>query len=119
MTAIRIWNLWACDHNGTPWHVGARRWVELHYSSDPVIPVLVEELDGSPIDPEATHYGWRDTGKSESPPCMIFPRVTASHLKPHMLLDMCFAYGMDVEVKAGKGNMVALRITRREEGGVL
>lgn len=114
MKAIRTWGLWASDNKGTPWHIGDRRWVELHLSSDPIIAVLVEELDCEPADPAVTHYGWRYTDKPDSTPCMIFPRTDAPHLKPHMFLDMCFAYGMEVEVNAGKGNMVALRITRRE-----
>lgn len=116
MNIIRTWNLWACDNKGTPWHIGARRWVELHFSSDPIIPVLVEELDCDPIDRSVTHYGWRDTGKPDSAPCMIFPRIDAPHLKPHTFLDMCFQYGMQSAIDAGKGNMVALRITSLGDG---
>lgn len=115
MKVVRTWELWAYDDKGTSWHVGAKRWVELHGLSDPLIPVLVEELDCDLVDIEVTHYGWRDADEPAGAPCMIFPRTDAPHLKPHMFLDMCFAYGMDVEVKAGKGNMVALRITRRVE----
>jgi hypothetical protein len=32
-----------------------------------------------------------------------------------MLLSMCFPYGLDAAIKSGDGNVVALRITERQE----
>lgn len=114
MNPSRTWNLWAYASRSTFWHIGAKRWVELHGLSDPIVPVLVEECTGDVLGSEVTHYGWEYTEKPGSV-TMIWPRATNNdRLKPWMSLEMCFAYGMQAEVDAGKGNMVALRITRRE-----
>ena len=44
-TVGRTWELWAQRHaNGKLWHVGSRRWVELHGSNFPLVPDLVEEI---------------------------------------------------------------------------
>jgi len=117
----RTWNLHAHASRGTYWHIGTERWVKLHGLTDPVVPVLLEEWLGDPRDPEVTHYGWEynakpGSGEYNAKPgsvTMIYPRAKGERpdLLPWLSLNMCFAYGMQAEIDAGKGKMVALRIT--------
>lgn len=104
--------------NGQLWHVGHKRWVQLHGISCPIVAVLVEQMDCDPTSPEVTHYGWWDLAtecqKESTEPTLIYPRTGRSgrpDITPWMLLGMCFAYGIDVEASSGKGRMVCLRIT--------
>ncbi len=120
MTSIgRTWELWACRYeSGTFMHVGARRWVELHYLPEPIVPVLVEEVLGDPLAPEVTHYAWEDTDRPRASPAMVQRRAHASpgiQRSAWMLLDMCFPYGVKAEVDAGRGKILALRITERAD----
>ncbi len=114
MTIGRTWALWADENRGTHWHVGARRWVELHGLPRPAVPVLVEEWTGDARAAEVTHYGWEYADKPGDA-TMIWPRARGddTSLSPWMSLDMCFAYGMQAEVDRGRGRMLALRITER------
>lgn len=114
----RSWNLHACASRGTYWHLSAKRWVELHGLKDPIVPVLAEEWLGEVRDPEVTHYGWEYTDKPGSV-TMIWPRAKGrADLVPWLSLNMCFAYGMQVEIDAGKGKMVALRVVQTEGSAV-
>jgi len=115
VNAPRTWNLYAHASRGTYWHIGNKRWVELHGLRDPIVPILVEEWVGDVRDPEVTHYGWEDADKPGKV-TMIWPRVSNNdRLPPWMSLNMCFAYGIQAEIDAGKGKMVALRVTERSE----
>lgn len=120
MSAVgRTWQLWACRYeNGKLRHVGSRKWVELHQLAHPVVAVLVEEILGDPYADEVTHYGWQYAEGSRyrhgDAPTMIQVRTgndPADPKRARMLLDMCFAYGIDADIERGEGRMVALRIT--------
>jgi hypothetical protein len=119
----RTWGLWAYRHaNGKLWHVGARKWVELHRLSHPLVAVLVEEILGDPYTDEVTHYGWQYAEGSRyrhgDLPTMIQVRTGNDPTNPkraRMFLDMCFPYGVDSAIERGDGSMIALRITERPE----
>lgn len=118
----RTWKLWALRYeSGKLWHVGERRWVELHGLSNPLVPVLVEEILGDPYDPAVTHYGWQyvegNKHRHGDNPTMIQVRTGSDPQNPKralMFLDMCFTYGLAAELAQGDGAVVALRITERE-----
>jgi hypothetical protein len=79
------------------------------------VSVIAEEWRGDVRDPEVTHYGWEYMDKPGSV-TMIWPRARGrDDLTPWLSLNVCFAYGMQAEIDAGKGRMVALRITQRSE----
>lgn len=108
----RAWSLHAHDVRGTYWHVGERRWVEMHGLTHPIVPVIAREHIGDARDPKVTHYGWEYANKPGRV-AMIWPRASGREdISPWMLLGMCFTYGMQAEIDAGKGKMVALRITQ-------
>lgn len=113
----RTWNLWAARReSGSLWYVGAKRWVELHGSKDPTVPVLVEEILGDDYAPEVTHYGWEYAEGnyahlSAQHPSMIHVRTGADPSRAKMFLDMCFPYGLHTSVERGEGRVVAMRIT--------
>jgi hypothetical protein len=114
------WALWAYRYeNGAFWHIGDRNWVKLHQLQNPLVPVLVEEILGDPYVPEVTHYGWRYAEGSQyrhnDVPTMIQIRTGADPKRAMMFLSMCFPYGLDIVIKQGDGNVVALRITERPE----
>lgn len=123
MNIGRTWKLWAYRQaNGKLWHIGERRWVELHQLSHPLVPVLVKEILGDSHVDEVTHYGWQYPEGSKyrhgDAPTMIQVRTGNDPKDPKralMLLDMCFAYGLDAAIKRGDGNVVAMRITERQE----
>ena len=122
MTIGRTWKLWAHRHeNGKLWHVGARKWVELHGLTHPLVAVLVEEILGDPYADEVTHYGWEYVENSKhrrDTPTMIQIRTGNDPSNPkraRMFLDMCFAYGVQAAIDHGEGNIVALRITEQPE----
>lgn len=83
-------------------NLGERWWVECHLLSDPIVAVAVEE---TPDGEEPTHWGWVRTG--DDAPIMIYPRKS--------LLEMCFPYGTDAEVEAGRGRVVRLTVTETAE----
>jgi hypothetical protein len=116
----RTWKLWAYRYeSGKLWHVGARRWVELHQLDHPLVSVLVEEILDSLYGDEVTHYGWQYVEGSRyrhgDSPTMIYVRAGNDPKRALMLLSMCFPYGLDAAVAQGDGNVVALRITERQE----
>lgn len=119
----REWKLWAYRYeNGELWHIGERRWVELHQLQRPLVSVRVEKILGDLYAPEITHYGWQYTEGSRhrhgDVPTMIQVRTGNDPKNPTralMFLSMCFPYGLDTAVKRGDGNIVALRITERQE----
>jgi len=118
VTIGRTWQLWATRHeNGALWHVGARRWVELHGSQDPIVAVLVEEILGDDYAPEVTHYGWQDAedrplrAGAREYPRMIQVRTGADPERAMMFLRMCFPYGLRAAIDHGDGRVVAMRIT--------
>jgi len=122
----RTWKLWAHRYDsGKLWHVGARKWVELHQLEHPVVAVLVEEVLGDPYADEVTHYAWQYVEGSRcrhgDVPTMIQVRTGNDPTNPkrgRMFLDMCFPYGVDASVACGDGNILALRITECQENAV-
>lgn len=119
----RTWKLWAYRYeSGKLWHVGEQRWVALHQLSHPLVPVLVEEILDDLYAPEVSHYGWQYVEGSRyrrgDAPTMIQVRTGDDPKDPKrglMFLSMCFAYGLDVAIGKGDGNVVAMRITVRQE----
>ena len=119
----RTWKLWAYRYeSGKLWHVGARGWVKLHGLDHPLVAVLAEEILGDRYASEVTHYGWQYAEGSryrhDDTPTMIQVRTGDDPKDPKralMFLDMCFPYGVAAAVKSGDGNIVALRITERQE----
>jgi hypothetical protein len=107
------WPMWAHDRRGQYQNPGDKWWVELHGLTDPVVPVTVTEVAGD--DPAGTHWGWLESESAaavynrapDDRPRMIWASRTA--------FDVQFTYGPDAEVEAGKGRVVRLRITRRDE----
>jgi hypothetical protein len=116
----RVWKLWAHRYeSGKLWHVGDRRWVELHQLPHPLVAVLVEEILGDPYAPEVTHYGWQYAEGSRyrhgDTPTMIQVRTGSDPKRSMMFLSMCFPCGIDAAIAKGDGNVVAMRITERKE----
>ena len=105
-TTGRAWKLWAYRYeNGALWHVGPRKWVELHGISCPLVPVLVEEILGDRYAPEVTHYGWESReGKRRATPSMIQIRAGADPKRALMFLSMC------VSIDRDDGAVVPLRV---------
>jgi hypothetical protein len=120
VTAIgRTWELWAHRYdNGTLRHVGARVWVELHQLAQPIVAVRVEEILDDSYAPEVTHYAWEDLERPRDKPAMVQIRAGSDSTNPNralMLLDMCFPGGVRSAIDAGRGKVLALRITERVE----
>ena len=116
----RTWKLWAHRYaSGKHWHVGGRKWVEIHRLDHPIVAVLVEEILGDPYADEVTHYGWQYALGSRyrhgDVPTMIQVRTGSDPKRARMFLDMCFPYGLDAETAKGDGAVVAMRITERQE----
>lgn len=93
--AVREWRMHGGRNiQGTWFVVGDERYVRLHgVYRNRVIPVLVT------TDDEGDYLGWIETGKSE--PDLI------QHKE---IFNIQFPYGYRVEVKAGRGVAVRLRI---------
>lgn len=113
MTIGRTWKLWAHRYEGGKlWHVGARKWVQLHGLDCPLVPVLVEEVLGDRYAADVTHYGWQYAEGSRyrhgDAPTMIQIRAGKDPKRAMMLLALC----VGIET-ATDGNVVALRITER------
>lgn len=111
MSAIgRTWDLFAHRDRGKLWHIGGGGYVKVHMLDLPIVAVLAEEILDEPVGPDVTHYGWEQAGRSsDKHPSMIQIRATSHH--PMALLDMCFPGGIEAEVKAGRGRVIALRVT--------
>lgn len=92
------WRMHAHDHGGTFFHIGDRRYVELHGGRDPVVEVNVALV--APDDPAGTHWGWLKTGEIE--PSNVWPSRAQ--------FDICFHYGPAAEEKAGHGRVVRLAV---------
>ena len=100
--------MWAHERNGGYQNIGARWWVEIHGLPDPVVPVTVAEVEHGSAD--GTHWGWIDAGgRHEGRPVMIWAFRGAFKAQ--------FPYGPEAEEERGKGRVVRLRITRREDHG--
>jgi hypothetical protein len=111
-TVGRSWKLWAYRYeSGALWHVGARKWVQLHGLDRPLVPVLVEEILGDRYAEAVTHYGWQDREdvRHDDVPAMIQVRAGDDPKRALMLLATCV--GIDGK---NDGRVVALRITERE-----
>ena len=107
----RTWKLWAHRYeDGKLWHVGARRWVQLHDLDQALVPVVVEEILGDRYAAEVTHYGWDDKRADHSAPSMIQIRAGRDPNRALMMLAMCV--GIDA---SNIGNVVPLRITEAQE----
>lgn len=119
----RTWQLWAYRYeSGKLWHIGARKWVELHQLQRPLVAVRVEEILGDPYAHDVTHYGWQYVEGSRyrhgDAPTMIHMRAGTDPKDPRrsmMLLAMCFPYGLDAAIEKGDGNVLALRIAEQPE----
>lgn len=102
-----MWRMYAhrCDGRDGAYlaHLGERWWVEIHGLDEPIVPVEVREVEDN--DPAATHWGWLDAGKDT--PVMIW-HVRAA-------FNMCFPYGPQAEVDAGKGRIVRLAVVEVSE----
>lgn len=96
-----MWNLFAHKNKDRLWHVGEKRWVELHGLSNPIVPVKVTVI-GEGQGPKECYYGWQDVGKYDKPPSMIWPHWVT--------FTICFLYGPQAEVERGKGRIVQLKI---------
>lgn len=106
MTEPGRWRMWAHRYDsGDLWNLGSRRYVEAHGLNNPVLEVEVVEV--ADHDPAATHWGWMRAGDDE--PVLIYPR--------RFLLDMCFHYGVQAEVDAGKGRVVRLAVSEVTDAG--
>lgn len=104
MTEPGRWRMWAHRYeSGELFNFGERQWVELHGLPDPILEVDVAEV--AEDDLAATHWGWMETGSTE--PEMIYPRK--------FLLSMCFHYGVQAEVDAGRGRVVRLAVTEVDD----
>ncbi len=100
------WRMFAHRYaDGDLHNLGARRYVEMHGTKLPIVEQDVAEVpDG---DPTATHWGWMRPNDTQ--PVMIYPR--------EVLFRVCFPYGVDVEVAAGKGRVVRLAVAEVEPDG--
>ncbi|ACU71891.1 hypothetical protein Caci_2982 [Catenulispora acidiphila DSM 44928] len=99
-TEAGTWRMFAHRYDSGDLHnLGSRRYVEFHGVSAPIVEVDVVEV--SDDDPTATHWGWM--GMDITEPVMIYPR--------EVLFRVCFPYGVQAEVDAGKGRVVRLAVT--------
>jgi len=99
------WRMWAHRYDSGDLHnLGSRRYVEAHGVPKPIVEVNVTEVADD--DPAATHWGWMRPTDTE--PVMIYPR--------EVLFSMCFHYGVQAEVNAGKGRVVRLAVTEVADG---
>jgi len=89
--------------NGDLHNLGVRRYVEAHGVKAPIVEVdVVKVPDDSPA---ATHWGWMRP--TDTQPVMIYPH--------EVLFRVCFPYGVEAEVAAGKGRVVRLAVTEIKE----
>ncbi len=108
------WNMFAyLEDDGRLTTVGRYQYVKAHMFREPIVPVLVEEIElPDLIIEDPTHWGWMGLAygsesyrhEADTEPQMIWPR--------YFQLEMCFPYGIKPEVDAGKGRVVGLRVTQ-------
>ena len=103
------WELWSNrrapdegdnkDDYGNFCDIGHRMFCLGHGRKQEPVKVLVE------IDPDGLYWGWQEpsTHKPSEKPSMIFDHK--------VLFEICFTYGVEVEVEGNKGRIVKLRIT--------
>lgn len=84
-------------------HVGSRKYVEVHYMDDPIVPVTVRERTEG--DTGRVYYGWQRTGEADY--AMIWPT--------EVQFEMCFPNGSKWPERAGHGRKVVLTIEERSE----
>lgn len=95
-----MWNAYAHQFENGRFHtIGPKDYVKLHMLSGPIFPVQVE------VDEKGDYWGWQYTGKEAELPRMIWPT--------EIQFKMCFAYGPQVEVDAGKGRIVRLKVSKK------
>ena len=94
------WRMWAHRYDdGKYYDLGEKWWVEIHGLPYPIVEVDVREVGDD--DPSATHWAWMKTGETE--PLFAHPYRGG--------LTICFTYGVEIEVKNGKGRVVRLAVT--------
>jgi hypothetical protein len=103
---LRKWKMYALiEHEHTSKteffaYIGDKGYVQMYYKAFdgdlPMVPVLVKE------DKKGEYYGWIDTNATN--PEMIWKRKN--------IFEMCFTYGSDAEVKAGRGEVIRLSIKK-------
>ena len=94
------WRMYAHRYDSGDLHnLGSLRYVQAHGVSKPIVEVDVTEV--AEDDPAATHWGWLRA--NDDTPVMIYPR--------EVLFRVCFPYGVQAEVDAGKGRVVRLAVT--------
>ena len=98
--AAMSWDAWAHEDR-VLWHIGEKRWVELHGLDLPIVEVRVT------LNPEGRYWGWQYAGKESELPEMVWPEG--------FMLRMCFPYGFEIEEKRGKGRHVRLNIVKKED----
>jgi hypothetical protein len=74
---------------------------------EPIVALTVEEDPDQNAADDVPYWGWEDVDKPGTF-CMIF-----HHRK---LLQVCFAYGIEAAVEAGKGRPVHLLVTENPDG---
>ena len=84
-------------------HVGSRRFVELHYMNDPIVPVTVRERAEG--DTGHVYYGWQRAGETDYR--MIWPSEAQ--------FEVCFPNSSKWPEKEGQGRKVWLTIEERSE----
>ena len=101
----RQWKMYTLidkDNSGNEFflHTGDKGYVQLYkreYSDNlPMVAVVVKE------DKKGEYYGWIDKGRTD--PEMIWQGKN--------LFEICFAYGSNAEVEAGRGEVVRLKIEK-------
>ncbi len=90
------WTMYAqrWDEANCYFYFGDREYVQLYGDEAPIVPVELTE------DPEGSYYGWIETG--DDTPTMIQPHIHAFAIQ--------FTYGIEAEIKAGKGQVVRLQV---------
>ena len=105
MAEVGRWRMFAHRYdNGDLHNLGSRRYGEYHGLAYPIVEVDVTEVPEG--DPAATHWGWIRPQDTE--PVLIYPR--------EVLFRVCFPYGVEVEVAAGRGRVVRLAVTETKDG---
>ena len=110
MTAGTSWDAFAYYEEGRRGClysvIGPRPYVALHGLGHPIVPVTVTEVPAD--DPTATHWGWFDAEKTDTPEwALVWPSRAQ--------FNVCFPYGVKAEEDKGRGRTARLRVTERQE----